>query len=549
VRFRLLLCGLAALALAAPAVAAPVPPLPATEISRAVGLKDAAQRGMVQLAGKGGLSGDQVQVDLAWKPVPGPVTVTVRLDIRPQDPSPEDAGVYERLVRGAEAELNAMGRAPGSPPVRFRLEHRLDTEGAPPTEGFHTVTVLDGLPGKGQVTAGSINRPAGGSATWATVITVSPRAVAREALRLAGLPDRSQDVYVAGGRRFPRPANDMPVDGRDIPAWARANGLPPGGRRDTVPRPGASPCDPMADALAKCPRQRTRLRRADLAALAGQAGVRLETAPGELLLSKVPGEQNFGTAASLRLFAPPRGTARAEGQVVYCVNVERTIPGRGSGFDVFGPASEAGGEGFRQLQVLLEAVARLPQQPDGSVVGAQGAVWALTNPADTRELVPGTGDEREAVLAAAGLPVAKGPGAAYVANPNAAAAATGAVGPGGVEPALPPAPVPAAPRPSIDALVLGRAAVRPGRAVGVDARLETLGAIERVDVVLERRAGRRWRVVRRLTPPPRIVPGTTAWRLALPRLRAGEHRVRVSGPGLAARAAALSVTRAPARPR
>ena len=88
----------------------------------------------------------------------------------------------------------------------------------------------------------------------------------------------------------------------------------------------------------------------DLDALVARAGVHLSAKPGDLILAKDGGQQNLGVGYPLELFAPRGGKAVAEGLYVYCVDLHRSVPASGQGYDVLGPAADQSSGQLAALQ-------------------------------------------------------------------------------------------------------------------------------------------------------------------------------------------------------
>lgn len=524
---------LAALAVLTPGAARGFgePPLPATEITRVLSLQEAAARGMVTLSAKGGVSGDQVAVDLRHRPSPGPVRVTVRIEFTGfADPAGAAPNVG-LAVRNGIRELNRLVvRGPGVPRIEFDVQYRVTGRGAPQTPGFHQIRVIRAAPDYRSGVDGDVtpNAVGGTTGTWSLADLFDRRTFAHETLHLAGLPDRYTTSYrePGTGRRFPAPS-DLD-DQRAVDAWARAHVPPlrPGGAYTSTPRPGFG-CDIMAS-LGAC----ARLRPYDVRTLAAQAGVRLDVEPGELLQNKRADQQDFGVAGALRLIAPRGGAARVDGLVVYCIDLDAGTPSAGTLFDAAGPASSFPGPGYAQLHRVLTHVAALPAPADGSRAdlrpGAQLAVWAVTDRAFGD--APVTGDPL-AVLQGAGLDPAALVAPPDVPNPNAAAAATGAVTPAGtVVPAPAEPPAPPAPRVRLERVELSQTALRAGRVNRVRLVVQVSGGTPTLRIAVQRRTGPRW-VALGAFPPRRVGAGTGSLGLRFAALPAGRYRLRVTGAG------------------
>lgn len=525
----------AALVPAATAAGFGEPPLPATEISTPVSLKDAANRGMVTLTAKGGYGTDAVAVDLRWKPLPGPTRVTLRIDFTgARDLAAARASLATFVAKGT-AELNRLAARGGAPQVRFDVRFTVSPSGAPQPPGFHQITISRNPDFRSFVSGDEpVNGATGNTGTWSTADIADPAIFAHEALHLAGLPDRYDDYYTEPGTGRSVRVPDRGLDTQaQIDAWARGH-VPPlrtGGSLKSRPLAGHG-CDVMATTDAAC----RRLTPQDLRTLAGQAGVRLEAPAGDVLASKAGDQQNMGVGEPLNLFAPRGGRARADGLVAYCINFSDQPPVQGVGYDVVGPASSLPGAGGPQLQAVLAHIATLPRKTGGKGEreGGQDAVWAVTNPGATRE------GAAAAILAGAGLPSTGGAGVADFPSGNAASADTAAVTPDGtVVAALPQVAAPPAARIRLERVALSREVLRARRVTRVELTLQITGGGPVVVLRVQRRTSGGWRAVGAF-PPRRLGSGEVILGLNMPRLTAGDYRVRVTGP-FPARAAAFSV--------
>jgi hypothetical protein len=484
---------------------------PATEVARDLTLAEAAQRGLVTLAGKGGFQGDQVAVTLTGKPATGPVRVRIRLEIE----GPNAAGFPAAAVEKRLGTPTHKGTQ-----VRFDIETRVRVPGEPPTCGWHQVSLSPdpALRPEAGMPDGSVpvpNSAQTGEADWYTGI--SPGQAAHEVLHLAGLPDRYRDVVVAGGKEYPVPMGQI-TSKAELDAWAKAHNVTGPTTLEPRPLPGHQndimATGELSDTSVVWP--------GDLAGFVARAGVRVTGSPGDVLLSKDPGKQNLVVGAPFDLFARVGETARADGLVVYCMDLPLGIPPRDLVFDVAGPARDLG---LPQLQAVAEAVARAQPAPLAATPGGQSAIWQVTD-ADL-SLSQSAGE----IIRAAGLPIDLVLDTPQVANPNAGSPATGAVAGGAV---LPPIPGPPAgggdPAPGLLGALLspGRVASSPrGRAT---LTLE-VAAPATLRIVVQRRQGSRWRTLGAF-PRRRVGAGFATLSLRLANLAPGRHRLRLQGvPG------------------
>lgn len=524
------LAGLAALPMAAVAYGGPLPP--PTEVSRTVSLTDAAARGMVDITGKGGYSGDQGKVDLRWKPTPGPVTITFRLEFTGlADPAADRAAISAAVAKAVSTLNSEVPTGPGIPPTRFAIEYELTRGGATPLAGHHHITVVKNPDYRSNVDGGSVNTSTEQEGTWAMSDLLNPRAFAHEAMHLAGLPDRYEDVYTApGGARYvlPRGLDDT----AEVKAWLKAHvpPIPLGGTLASAPHPGAG-CDVMGAPFAAC----ARIRRSDLKNLIAQAGVRLHADPGELLVNKDATRQDFGVGQAFDLFAPRGGTATANGLVVYCVDARLHIPTAGGAFDVIGPADALGDPSLARLAAVLRIVGGLPPDPDvpqDQRRGAQEAVWAVTDPGFEDLALVGDGTRALQILRSAGIDPSTVTDTPQIENPNAGAPGTAAVTPGGtVLPAPAPAPEPPAVVTRLEHLGLSQTTFRAGRPARPSLAVALTGTTRMLRIRVDRRVGTRWRTLGAF-PARMVQPGDDQiLGLTLGRLRVGTYRLRVAGVG------------------
>jgi hypothetical protein len=534
---------LAAMTLAAPtagAAEARYPdPAPPTQITRDLTLREAAQRGLVTLTGKGGpeAQGDQVSLKLRHRKVRGPVTVTVRVELTttPRVTPKNREGVRRKLPRlqqRLQAELNRGSyKTRQGDPIRFHLDFQFRSPDSGPRPGYHQVVIVDprldlnppepdfrsevedlGIPNR----LGAVQ-----NGRWTTGDFAKIPVLAHETLHLAGLDDRYGDFYRVGRRQYPLPTVGMnPQELRD---FARNHKpplpAPPAGRVVSNATPGTSRCDVMGTGEHLACR---RISRRDLDWFDSHAGVRVVAEPGELLLNKDDSRQNWGIGFRTIVFAAPGETTTADGISGYCIDQPLGLPGTAT-FDALGPAREVPGR--EPLAQLLELSGTLQTSVDEPVLGMLYAVWDVTNGVDLDETTEPA--EARAVLAQAGVPENSVPGGLpHLTDPNAGSPDTAAVSTTDVLPDLPSSPAKPVPV-TINFAGLYPNRVRPGRRVRSDLLVSSVGDVELAQFRVERRVGRRWRRVRVLRPRP-ISPGHAVLPLNFGRLRPGKHRLVVS---------------------
>lgn len=513
--------------------AAPTP----TQITRDFTLKEAAQRGLIKLESKGlGGEGDAVSLELQHKKVRGPVTVTLHVEFTvPDRVTPElreaVANTLQTVARQAEERLNQGQKTSDGDVVRFKLDWVFRAPDAQERFNYHQVLVINpnldlaepdpqfrsnvdhlGVPNRfGEQSGGTFN--SGG---------LEPKVLAHEMLHLAGLDDMYTDFYRAGGKDYPLPAAGMTPS--QLKAYAKAHRpplpAPPAGRVVAKNRPGVARCDIMGEnTFLDC----RKISRQDLDWFGAMAGVQVTAQPGDLLLNKDSTRQNMGVGYPTKVYADPGATTTANGISVYCIDKDLFYPAAET-FDVLGNARDL--PGYEPLAALLELSGRIQPNLEETPPGMLNAVWNVTDAAGLE--FSGSAEESRALLAQAGVAEDSVPGGlAYVANPNAGSADTGAVTGGEVLPAI----AGKATKPIAQArLVYARlfpARVRAGRKVRTDMLVSTAGDGRALAVKVQRKVGRRWRKVRSLRSR-KARDGQSVVPLSLGRLKRGKHRLVVS---------------------
>jgi hypothetical protein len=499
-----LLRPLAIVLVSAVAFAQPAPPS-ATEIAQVVTLQDAARAGIVDLTAKGGISGDQVAVELEGVRIPNaPVVITFRIEIfgRDANGAPWPPSKAAEIAAAVQNRLQGL-KAPDGTPIDVSLDIRVrdGTSADGGTAGYHQIDLID-VP-SGQLANFTSPTPLGVARTGEWGANEPAGRWAHEVLHLANLPDRYKPLaptYDVGGVKYPLPAYEGDGSAASKAAWVEKVLFPAAdaleaqyGRGEIKPGiPAGHENDIMADAT----NPNAGVLPEDLQRLVDQAGVRVHAAPGDALLNKDGAEQNFGVGYPLDLFAPRGETTRVEGLYVYCMDLTRDGPARGQRFDVLGPVGEVGGVQAAALQRLLEVVAThqdpsLPTPP----LGAQLAVWTIT---DALEPTPA----EQAYLDEAGIvwDFATFFQTPHLPNPNAGGAATAAVTLTEVRPPISvvtgPSPVPPEELERSPRLVTATVTPAPVR-VRQPATLAVLveDGADRLTIAVDRRKGKRWRAV------------------------------------------------------
>ena len=378
----------------------PIPVLPATEISLAVTLKEAAQKGVVELKAKGGFATDAVAVDLKGKPelfARKPVTIEIRVEFISEGPI--DVTSVRKLddqMNKIERRLSGM-RASSGRPVDVKIDQLLRPPGSSPTPGFHQVVMGDSRVTR-SFTEGANLPNTTKILTGAWSPTESLDGLAHETMHLAGLKDQYDDYVVTTRGKYKLPWTAVPD--ADVVKWLKKNGLPTDHWKVVgEPRKGHE-TDLMGDTdcLNCMPSQH------DIDYLAGQAGLHLTVLTGDVLVSKTPlgppHQQNLVTVGGtsspsssstprlLQLFAPRSGQAHADGIWAFCLDHGSKVPARGVGYDVLGSVAKLRGPGLRQLEAVLAELQRRwsrsvpitrtrsePATPDI----AQSAIWSVTD--------------------------------------------------------------------------------------------------------------------------------------------------------------------------
>jgi hypothetical protein len=518
----------------------------AVQITRDISMQEAAQDGILTLGAKGGFIGDAVLLELQGQSVHAPITVTlhVEMTVEASHSAAEREAIRDLvpyLDEKTEAELNRPNyKTPRGEPINFVLDYRYREPGDPATPNYDQVKIVDpakdlGMSNPNEYRSGTEglgvpNAPSTVGATFGTN-DLNPVVLAHESLHLIGLDDRYTDVYQYNGHQIPLPESGM----TEAALAAYLKGLkppvppPPAGEIGAKNTAGTKRCDIMGAGFELACRK---ISKRDLRWLESQAGVEVETKPGEVLLNKDSSSQNLGVAYPTTAWAAPGETTVAPGVAVYCVDHTKLPPSE-SNFDVGPPLSAV--PGLEGAAKLLELNAQLQTSLDGASLPMQSAIWNQTDGSAPEGLIdpnesPGQAQE---LLTKAGVAVnTSGEGPAHLDDPNAGSAATGAVdASGAVLPSTPAEPAAAAPSIRFVTAELLPKTVAPGHPARISLILGTSGSVAKLALRLQGRAGHHWRALKTL-PDHELADGSKVLPLHLGRLRPGKYRlvVTVYGP-------------------
>lgn len=558
-----LLLGFAALNLVAaqPAGAVGTAFFPSTptpvQITRNLSLQEAARDGVLVLGAKGGYEGDTVLLELAGRQVKGPITVTVHEEMYPEPArtQAEKEAIkkqVEKLDEQTEKELNKRHyKTRRGEAINFVMDWKYREPNEPPTPNYDQVKVINPLKDlkepnpeyrSGTDETGIPNNPHVVTATFGTN-DLNPVVLAHETLHLVGLDDRYTDVYRYKGREIP-----LPESGMEPAALAKyLGGLkppippPPRGEIGSKPTAGTGRCDIMGPGFENACRK---ISKRDLKWIESQAGVSVETKPGEVLLNKDRSSQNLIVGYPTHVFAAPGETTVAPGVSTYCIDHSK-LPPYGSNFDV-GPAASTV-PGFEAIGRLLALNGELQPSLAEADPAMQGAIWNQTDGSKldesfgTSELVA---KSRELLSKAGAAENTSGAGPIHFEDPNAGNAATGAVdASGNVLPSEPAAEAAVPPSIRIAVAQLEPKVLPAGHAAHSTLVVAASGIVFELALKLQSHAGNRWRAVKSL-PTRKLVSGTKSFRLNFGRLKPGQYRllVTVSGPEGEAETAAAPLT-------
>lgn len=542
----LLLVGLTGEAAAAEALFPAKPP--ATQVTREVTLSEAAQAGAVKLGAKGGFTGDDVSLELEGKKFKGPITVTVREEFTvAESKTPAEREAIRDLIpyvaQQTEAELNRIsGKTSSGDQVKFKLDWRYAEPEEETGSNFHQVLVVNPLkdlpePDKGfrSETRGLGVPNTEGNEVEAVfnVNDLNAATMTHETLHLAGLDDRYTDVYRYQGHDYSLPQKGMAPTPLKEYLGSHKPPLPPppAGRVRSKNIKGTKKCDVMGTGGNNPCRK---LSQRDLNWFGKEAGTLVNAEPGETLLNKDASDQNLGIGFKTSVFAGPGETTVANGVSAYCIDHDHGIP-FGSLFDLGPKATEL--PGYEAVGKLLTYNATQQTGLEDTPPGMQSAIWNQTDgtPLDSS----GFTNEAKAIMASAGVTEsAAGADLPRLDDPNAGSPTTGVVTASGeVMPTVPAEAIEAPESLRIDAAQLDPARFQAGHKLFTDVLLATNGNVEHLELTLQHKAGKRWKVVKQLKAR-NFEPGTTTLNLALGNLAAGSYRIVVSVSGQLGEAAA-----------
>jgi hypothetical protein len=214
------------------AVAGPVPP--GTEVVQIVSLQDAARAGIVQLTAKGGITGDQVAVELTGARITGaPIQITFHVEFFGHDANgdtwpPQKA---DAIAAALQARLSGLS-APDGGKIDLVLDFRVrdGSLSLGGMAGYHQIQLVDAPSGVHNYTHHPDGIPADGY--WGANETATT--LPHELLHLTGLKDQYSSlspVYIVGGVRHPLPAfTGDKSDAAAKDAWVRDVLFPPSRR-------------------------------------------------------------------------------------------------------------------------------------------------------------------------------------------------------------------------------------------------------------------------------------------------------------------------------
>lgn len=372
---------------AAPATAPCPPGQNATDVVKMVPMATAAAAGIVQLTPKGSFGGDSIAVDGTWKPVRAPTTITVHLEF---SRAADDGTDWAALLNGVLSKQYKGYKVDGQP-VNFVFDTVNRTSGAAPRPCYHEIFMdSDNRDLRSYV---SDVGPAVQGGEWSAFD--HPSLAPHEVGHLLGIGDHYTDYFHVNstGANIKLPDNGLEGDALQaaLPSGIRASD----GRLIGKPWKGYEK-DLMATGTG-------RLRQADLNRIVAGADIDVHDDPGDVLLNKSSADQNMITAAPFDLRIPKGQHAHVDGMVAYCIDLHKHIPGTTTeaGFDTLGPAGALGSDAMVALQRVVNVIAARQTAPLEQVIGANDAIWRVTDDEDASFDSYAT-----SILQAAGVPPA-----------------------------------------------------------------------------------------------------------------------------------------------
>jgi hypothetical protein len=490
----------------------------ATRYGREISLKQAAALGIAKLTSKGGFDGDRMAVRAGFKDLPLPTVVRMDVEVVTATDSGLDIEFEAEVEKKLQGYTIGQGPLKGQP-VRFDLNVVRRSPSTPPRPCHHQMAITGDPNLRASVSGLGPDLQAG------EVTTTSRPPWAHEMLHLAGLDDRYDDYFLLpGGKVVKLPENGL--EAKELVAELAKLGVnTKGGKLFSKPHKGWE-----GNIMG---RNTGKLFLADLLEFAklGQDTIIIHGAPGDLLVSKA-GQQNVITGAPFDLTIR-RGQApvQVDGMVVYCVDVSRKPPERGTVFDVLGPAIEQPDFAMQALARVMRVIARRQPEPLFPTPGAQSAVWRVTDNSDPSPLAVEILREAQVDPDTDRLQF----NAPHYGNPNAGSPESGAVTPTGVVPApqfgLPPRRL-TTPRLALQrALVVGRVLARDPRLLLTLQVTVATGAGGKGAALTLERAGRRGFRRTRTLRAPTLDDGVNTITLILSGLPPGSYRFKITGGG------------------
>jgi hypothetical protein len=347
----------------------------------------AAAAGLVQLTPKGRFGGDSVAVDGTWRPVVAPTTITVHLEF---SRAADDGTDWAALLKGVLASKYAGYKVDGRP-VTFVFDTVNRAPGAGPRPCYHEIY----MDSDHRDLRSYVNNVGPGVQGGEWSAFDRPSSAPHEVGHLLGIGDHYSDYF-----HINRTGVDVKLPDNGLEGDALQAALPRGihagdGRLISKPWKGYER-DLMATG-------KGRLRQADLNRIVAGADEVVHDDPGDVLLNKSAADQNLVTAAPFDLRIPKGQRAHVDGMVAYCIDLQRHIPGTTTqaGFDTLGPAGALGGDAMAALQRVVDVIAARQTAPLQYVLGANYAIWRVTDNAD-----PTFDPDAVSILQAAGVPPA-----------------------------------------------------------------------------------------------------------------------------------------------